>query len=457
MSARGKKGCFYQLVKVLTQVAYAAVVGVATHNRSVDGMDAVRLITLIALQFALGLYLWLASPMADRLEGLVSGLEAVLSAISLGLRAGSVRLRATTERDSVHWFIAADLVTASVWTMTAALLCALALPIYDWFAACKRYRHKQKKKAARRAERDLKLAVARTPRPPPSHAQTSAATKINAFARGNVSRRRVIRAKGVAAKARAEEERSQVQAQTRIAAVTRGNAGRRHAQHIQKEQLEELSQIEESKAATKMQAQVRGRAERLGLKTKVRSCVVIQARHRGNISRRQTRLEMPERRKRRNEHIVQRLREKWAANRIRSRAMAFAERCRRRVVRMRKERQLSAASKIAATWRAHVARTRFKVMIIRAQSINAKNNLKQALTEMTSATDALDAKRIAAAQRRREKHESMNKAATSITSLARGRIDRRAFKYKAALTKQKRTWAERDAAHLSDSGSDSDE
>ena len=48
-NARGNKGAFYQIVKVLTQIAYACVVGVATHNRTVQGWDAARLIALIAL------------------------------------------------------------------------------------------------------------------------------------------------------------------------------------------------------------------------------------------------------------------------------------------------------------------------------------------------------------------------------------------------------------------------
>lgn len=92
----GGCGCFYIVVKVLAMMATAFLIGFS--SGASDFGDAV--IGVFGIQLALGCYCILTPHAADRLEGVVSGLEALMSGTSLLLLYLAAGLEATNGQDA---------------------------------------------------------------------------------------------------------------------------------------------------------------------------------------------------------------------------------------------------------------------------------------------------------------------------------------------------------------------
>ena len=426
--ARGKYGCFYQMVKFLTQVAFGVVVGVSTQSGGYKGIAIVPIALLILLQLGLGYYCCKHNPSSDRLEGLVSGVEAILSAVSLTLRwQAALMYEALDEEQGLKVF--SHLMIASNVTLFVALLLPLALPAYNVLASFDR---KRRIRAARSAKRKRRAAALRAiadewaaTHPPPTDEELAAAVRITSVARGRVTRKKVQVDKVKRQKKQREKDKKKIAAAVAVQARARGNLAREQADHLRELREQGLLEAEQGEAAQLIQAACRGQSTRLGLKLHKKCTVRAQAVYRGEQCRKLFEVEKPERVARRNRLREQKLRERMAANTIARRALRYVYRCRERVIRQREERENSAAFRIGACWRGHLARVRFRLEVERLARREAARELKEKLDAMDAATAALDAKRFEAAARRREKHEQQVNAAVRITAIARGKIARK--------------------------------
>ena len=418
IDASGNKGVLYQLVKVTVQLTFAILVGIAASSNGYGGGPAALIIVMILLQFFLGFYCWRVPHAGDRLEAKFSGFEAIFTGLYLFFRLLAA------------WFgtpgspNAGLTITSSV-MLGLATFAALFLPFYNIYALIDRRRKAAKKKAANKAKRAEMVAKERMEnillkrRKKYKSPEDLAATRITRVAKGKVSRKKVQIQKEMVMKERHDQAMKEMKAASVITAGARGRIARKETGRARNVRLQRERDREH--AASKIQSHVRGKRDRTQLN--------------GEYDERSARAERNRIRHEREDKAA-----RVIQNKIRGKLA-------RRVLERKKARkalEIKSATIIESAYRAHVWRLIFQVRI-------KKLILVERLEDMTTMTFKMHAEgdpeiiantKKAAAQKRKEKREAQMAAAQRITSMARGKIDRR----KVAAKKAEKEAAEKAAA-----------
>jgi len=431
-------GVTYQLVKMAFQLMYSLMIGLAVHSSGFEGGEGVLVSLIVLLQAGLGLYCWRVGASADRLEGMLAGLEAFLSGTSLAFRFMSAL-------GNEH----AGLMTASLTFLAAAIYGSLVLPLYNvglsaWrtfqvFRArtARRLRRSRAKKAAREAAREgsenpepASPTTRRASKPETEEERAlrkerKAATRITAAARGNMSRRKSILEREARLKQRHERSLREINAASVITQRYKARLAKMHAKKEADERRKaQKEKASEESAAKLIQSRCRFILLRKKVKKEKKAVTQVQAHVRGNRSRKQTEEEKEERVEMRERNRVRIARQRKAAVRIQTMARGYLSRKKAEYRKTQIKIEAKAASLIAAFWRGFRFRTSYYWAREGEALVLDRELLVTRLERMQEATLVFD-ERAAAAIRRKRRHEQNIFAAVMINKLARGALERR--------------------------------
>ena len=399
----------FMLSRVLMQVGFSAIAGAGAPL-------LFTCVALILLQATLGIVCFVQAQ--DRLEGIISALEANLSGLSLFL------LLLSDVQDSDGWMAVALI------TLMASLLSPILYLVYDLVMVVRTMRkseggikgamgrsgsfrlpHSPSSRSSMRRE-----GQATAPATAPASASASvldaepglmhrdatdneqrAATKITSVAKGKASRKKSESERGERERVRNElrRQRQEAKAASTINAAARGKISRRDS----------MSKQSERKAARD-----RSREERARSKAATR----ISSVHRG----RQTRRDLEKRQREIDK-------EHEAATKMANAVRDFVGRVNER----KAMRQAVSATVVSALVRGFMARLqirRMQAQALQREEFEARKNERK--RELEKERMARKEEQLAATQRRQEKRNAQIKAANTINALARGWKQRRKLK-----------------------------